>query len=64
MEGRAEMPFKETLVQCIALLEKMDNRHILDGLGELLSDAQKDWARAKLKDDTIFLLKLVLSNEK
>jgi hypothetical protein len=23
-----------------------------------LTDAQKDWARAKLKDDTMFLLKI------
>ena len=63
VEARSGMSFKDTLVKCVELLEKMDNRHILDGLGELLTEAQKDWARAKLKDETIFLLKVRLENE-
>lgn len=58
VEERSGMSFKETLVTCVELLEKMDNKHILDGLGELITDSQKDWARAKLKDDVIFLLKV------
>jgi hypothetical protein len=41
----------------------MDNKHILDGLGELLSDAQKDSVRAKLKDDTLFILKVMHDSE-
>jgi hypothetical protein len=41
----------------------MNNKHILDGLGELLSEPQKDSARAKLKDDTIFLLKVMHDSE-
>jgi hypothetical protein len=57
-EDRAKIPFKEILTKCIGLLEKMDNRHILDGLGEMLSEPKKDWARAKLRMDTIFLLKV------
>lgn len=64
VEDRAKMPFKEVLIKCIELLEEMDNRHILDGLGELLTESQKDWARAKLKFETIFLLRLMLGNEK
>ena len=64
VEARAGMPFKELLAKCIDMLEKMDNKHVLDGLGELLTDSQKDWAREKLKSETIFLLKLALSNEK
>lgn len=58
VEERSGMSFKETLIACIALLEQMDNKHVLDGLGELLSEPQKDWARAKLKDEVIFLLKV------
>lgn len=64
VEGRAKMSFKEVLIKCIELLEKIDNRHILDGLGEMLTDSQKDWARAKLRTDTIFLLKALLESEK
>jgi len=51
------MSFKKTLEQCVKLLEKMNNRNILDGLGEFLTENQKDWARAKLREETIFLLK-------
>ena len=29
----------------------MDNRHILDGLGEMLAEPKKDWTRAKLRTD-------------
>jgi hypothetical protein len=64
VESRAGMSFKELLQKCIDKLEQMDNKHILDGLGELLTESQKDWARAKLKTETVFLLKLALSNEK
>jgi predicted nucleotidyltransferase component of viral defense system len=60
IEARSGMSYVETLTQCIDTLEKMDNKHILDGLGELLNDAEKDSTRAKLKSDTIFQLKLML----
>lgn len=64
VEQRAQISFKEVLIKSIELLENMDNKHILDGLGELLTDSQKDWARAKLRTDTIFLLKAWLESEK
>jgi predicted nucleotidyltransferase component of viral defense system len=64
VEERAKMPFKDVLAKCAELLEKMDNRHILDGLGEMLTEPQKDWARAKLRTETIFLLKAWLESEK
>ncbi len=64
VEERAKMPFGEVLVKCVELLEKMENRHILDGLGEMLADSQKDWARAKLRSETILFLKLMLEGEK
>ncbi len=64
VEERSGMSFKGALEKAIGQLESMDNKHILDGLGELLSDPQKDSARAKLKADTIFLLKVMHDNEK
>lgn len=64
VEDRAQMPFKDVLVKCAELLEKMDNRHILDGLGKMLTEPEKDWARAKLRTETIFLLKAWLESEK
>lgn len=62
VENRSGISFKDTLVKCVKLLEKMDNKHILDGLGEFLTNAQKDWARAKLKKETIFLLKVKIDS--
>ena len=64
VEERSSLSFKEALEKAIDQLESMNNKHVLDGLGELLSDAQKDSARVKLKGDTIFLLKVMLDGEK
>lgn len=64
VEERSNVTYKEALKKCIDLLEKIDNRHILDGMGEFFTDPEKDSLRAKLKTDTIFQLKLMLDNEK
>lgn len=47
VEHRSGMKFRELIYKCIALLESVDNKYILDGLGELINESQKDWARAK-----------------
>ena len=60
VEERAGVPFDTHVATCIMLLEKMNNRNILNGVGELLTTGQKDWAKAKLKEETIALLKLRL----
>lgn len=64
IEQRAEMSFRELLQECIDQLEKMPNRNILNGLGEFLTDSQKDWARNKLRTETIFLLKARMESDK
>jgi len=33
-------------------VKKIDNKYILDGLGEVLTDSQKDWAKSKLLFET------------
>lgn len=63
VELRAKMPFDELLQQCVSQLEKMNNRHILDGMGELLTASQKDWVKTNLREDTISLLKLRMENQ-
>jgi predicted nucleotidyltransferase component of viral defense system len=62
IQERSKMPFDEFLRRCISQLEKLSNRHILDGVGEFLTPSQKDWAKAKLREDTISLLKLRLAS--
>jgi predicted nucleotidyltransferase component of viral defense system len=64
VEKRAGMALPELMQKCLEQLEKMNNRNILDGLGDLLTESQKDWARAKLRAETIFLLKARLASEK
>ena len=64
VEKRSGMSFKETLEKLIKKLEQLDNKHILRGLGELMGDAQKDSTRAKLKEDTLFQLRVLYDNEK
>ena len=58
VERRAQMPFDQLVKKCISQLEKLNNHQILTGLGELLSPNQKDWAKAKLREDTIAFLQL------
>lgn len=64
VEERSGVTFKEFLEKCIAKLEKKDNKDILNGLGELLDEKQKAWAKEHLVKDALFLLKLKLEGEK
>jgi predicted nucleotidyltransferase component of viral defense system len=58
IETRTNMKYKDFIVQAIKQLEKVDNRQIVSGLGELLNDKQKVWVKTKLLQETIFLLKM------
>ena len=45
-------------------MEKFDDSNILSGMGELLTEKQKVWAKAKLKSEALFSLRLALEKEK
>lgn len=64
IEQRSGISFKEVLHKCVECLETIENKNLLAGLGESLTKSQKDWARAKLKSETIFLLKARAKFEK
>ena len=64
IESRTNMPYKDFLQKCIDSLEKVSDRNIFSGMGELLDEKQKVWVKSKLRAETIFLLKLALDNEK
>lgn len=53
--------FKVFTEECIVALEKTADSDILSGMGELLNNKQKDWARINLRKDAIFQLKLLIS---
>ncbi len=63
IEQRTQMTYSQFLKKCIENLEKMSDRNILSGIGELLDEKQKAWAKAKLRAETVFLLQLTLNNE-
>lgn len=63
VEQRSKMSLHKLIEQCIKQLEEMSNSHILQGLGELLTESQKDWTKTKLKDETIALLTLRLESD-
>lgn len=58
VEKRSGVSFNETLQKCISQVEAIKDRDLLLGLGEALNRSQKDWARVKLKEEIIFLLRL------
>jgi predicted nucleotidyltransferase component of viral defense system len=64
VEKRAETSFKDHLKKCITFVESVGDRAILSGMGELLDEKQKAWARIHLKKDTVFLLKVRWEQEK
>lgn len=63
VEKRTDLSFKDFLQKCIEALEKLPDRNILAGMGELLDEKQKAWVREKLKSEVIFQLKLKRENE-
>lgn len=55
---------KECLNKSVKMLEKIEDKKILQGLGEVLEEKEKRWARDNLKKETIFLLKNYLEIKK
>jgi len=60
VEKRTNMTFRDFLGTSLALLEKIENKNILSGMGELFTESQKDWVRKNLKEDLIFQIKLYI----
>lgn len=56
VKARTNQSLKLLVTTCIDQIEKIPSRNVLSGLGELLSPSQKDWARTKLRPETISLL--------
>lgn len=56
IESRTGMTVKEYIKKCIAFVESVNQRHILQGLGEVLDEKLKSWVKNKLISETIFYL--------
>ena len=48
---------KKYIEKCISFIEKIPENTLLKDLGELIDQKQKSFVRAKIKDETVFLLK-------
>ena len=64
IEDRMGVTYKEFLKKAVAIMEKFEDRDILAGMGELLTEKQKVWARKNLKAEALFALRLALEKEK
>ena len=62
IEKRTGIKFKNYIQKCIKLIEKIPKHRILSGMGEVLDKKQKLWAKTNLKNDVLFLLKLMLTS--
>jgi predicted nucleotidyltransferase component of viral defense system len=62
IKNRTGLSFEDFVIKSIEKLELLKEDKILTGLGELLTENQKDSARAKMKIETLFYLKLLLKN--
>jgi len=60
LKEKTDLPLKKALRKAIVKTKKIKRRQLLQGLGELLDEKQKVWAREKLREELIFQLKLRL----
>ena len=63
VKKRTGINIKDHLKKCIAFVESLSDRNILSGMGELLYEKQKDWAKINLRKEIVFLLKVRLEQQ-
>jgi len=56
VELRTGMLFRRYIDKCMDKIGKINERYLLQGLGELLSPKMKSWVKADLKKETLFYL--------
>lgn len=62
LESKSGFSLDQALKKAQVIVSKVRPAELLAGLGELLDNKQKAWAREHLQDDLIFYLKLYESN--
>lgn len=62
IEKRLNLKIDDVIKKSLSRLEKLTDRPILSGMGELLDDRQKAWVKTNLRKETIFMLKVMLDN--
>ena len=64
LKNKTSMTLKLALKMAIKKVENVKKNQLLQGLGELLDDKQKNWVKEKLKEELLFQLKLYLETLK
>lgn len=62
VQKRMGISLKQYLEKCIVFVEKVNEKNMLSGMGELLDEKMKHWVRKNLKTDLLFQLKLAHEN--
>ena len=62
IKKRTKLSLKDYLNKCITHIEKVNDRQILNGMGELLDEKTKIWAKKNLKKDVMFLMRVRMEN--
>jgi hypothetical protein len=57
VERRMKLPFADYIQKCILLIDSVNERSLLNGVGELMNEDIKKFVRKNLKTETIGLLK-------
>jgi predicted nucleotidyltransferase component of viral defense system len=58
IEKRMKMDLSDYLQRCIDTIEKMNEKRLLSGLGDLMEEETKKFVKTRLKQDTIALLRM------
>lgn len=62
VENRTGQGFKDYLKKCIKRVEEIQEKYILQGLGEVLDEKQKNWVKKNLKKELLFLMRYYLGS--
>ncbi len=63
LKEKTNLSLVQALKKAQPLVKQVKPTQLLAGLGELLDNKQKAWAKEKLQDELLFLIKLYLSNK-
>jgi len=56
VESRMKMPLADYFQKCIEMLNNVSDKGLLNGIGNLIDEKMKNFVRAKLRTEVIFLL--------
>lgn len=62
VELRTGLSLKEYLKKCERIVESINERYILQGIGEVMDTKLKNWTRENLKKELLFLIRFYLEN--